>query len=68
MSWQQLADWALTEADRMEILASQYRQLGFKSVSAHLSENAIKARTWANEEYRKGSERVSCPIIFGAHR
>lgn len=63
--WQPLADWGLTEADRMDILASQCRQLGFRAVAAHLSENAAKARAWANEEYRRGAERASCPIIYG---
>lgn len=40
-------EFALREADRMKILASQYRQLGFKELARHLDTNADRAREWA---------------------
>jgi len=38
---------ALREADRMNILASQYRQLGFKELARYLKKNAENALKWA---------------------
>ena len=42
-----LIDFALREADRMTILASEARQLGFREVERHLKAQAAGARAWA---------------------
>ena len=40
-------EWALTEADRMTILASAYKQLGFKELARWLKTQADGALKWA---------------------
>ena len=37
-------EWALDEADRMRVAASQYRQLGFIELARFLRKNADDAR------------------------
>jgi hypothetical protein len=43
-------EFALREADRMRVLASQYRQLGFPVLSAWLRQNADAALRWAGRK------------------
>lgn len=41
------ANRALREADRMAILASEMRQMGFTEIAKFLRENSRKALKWA---------------------
>ena len=43
-------EYALKESDRMRILASQYRQMGFKELSRWLRKNADDAMKWAGRK------------------
>lgn len=53
MTREQEIDAALWEAERSAILASQYRQSGFKTLAAVMRENADNARRWANERAKE---------------
>lgn len=46
------AEAALDEADRMRIIASEMKQLGFKRVANWLNKNADKAMMWAAKRTR----------------
>ena len=43
-------EFALKEADRMRILASQYRQMGFKELARWLRKNADDAMKWVGRK------------------
>lgn len=40
-------EYALRESNRMRILASQYRQMGFRELSRWMRKNADAALRWA---------------------
>ena len=44
------AEAALRESDRMRILASQYRQLGFSTLARWINQNADAALKFATEK------------------
>lgn len=54
MSDSEQREAALREADRMRILASQYKQLGFKELARFLNKNAEAALKWAARPQKRG--------------
>jgi hypothetical protein len=57
-------EWALKEADRMRIMASQVKQCGFIEYARWLRKNADNAMKWAARPYENQSSKGSA----AAHR